>query len=44
MSSEITNLKNNIQNMQMELDMKEQELQYALEDKVETQKLMDEIR
>ena len=44
MSSEITNLKNNIQNMQMELDMKEQELQYALEDKVETKKLMDEIR
>lgn len=44
MSTEITNLKDNIQNLQLELDMKEQELQYALEGKVETKKLMDEIR
>ena len=44
MSAEITNLKDNIQNLQVELDMKEQELQYALEGKVETKKLMDEIR
>jgi hypothetical protein len=44
MSTEITNLKDNIQNLQVELDMKEQELRYALEGKVETEKLMDEIR
>jgi hypothetical protein len=44
MSAEITNLKDNIQNLQVELDMKEQELRYALEGKVETEKLMDEIR
>lgn len=44
MSTEITTLKNNIQNMQVELKKKEQELQYALQDKVEIKKLMDEIR